>query len=200
MDLSKLASTLLSSDSLKGLSNLTGTSQSDITNVLTSALPSLLNGASEQAKDESTAESFANALAQHAKDDTSSLSSFLGNVDLSDGAKIISHLLGSNKEETVKKAAKAAGVSESKTSDILSAVAPMLLSLLGKQADEDDDKESGVSGLVGSLLDNVDVGSLLSGLVSTNTASESTSSSNSNQKNATSGIIGGILSGLLKKK
>ncbi len=210
MDLSKIASSLLSTDSLKGLSNLTGASNSDIKNVLSSALPSLLTGATEQAKNESTAASFAGALAQHAKDDTSDLTSFLGNVDLADGAKIIGHLLGSGKEETVKKAAKASGVSEKKTGDILSAIAPMLLSLLGQQAEEDDDKESGASGLVGALLDNVDVGSLLSGLISTDTSSTSTSGKKkpasgkkkpaSSKKSDASGIIGGILSGLLKKK
>ena len=203
MDLSKIAGSLLSSDSLKGLSNLTGASNKDITSVLTSALPSLLSGATEQAKNESTAASFAGALAQHAKDDTSDLTSFLGNVDLADGAKIIGHLLGSGKDETVKKAAKASGVSEKKTGDILSAIAPMLLSLLGQQAEEDDDKESGASGLVGTLLDNVDVGSLLSGLISTDTSSTSTSGKKkpaSAKKSDASGIIGGILSGLLKKK
>jgi len=210
MDLSKIAGSLLSNDSLKGLSNLTGADNKDITNVLTSALPSLLSGATEQAKDKKTSEGFAAALAQHAKDDTSDLTSFLGNVDLADGAKIISHLLGSGKEETVKKAAKASGVSEKKTGDILSAIAPMLLSLLGQQAEEDDDKESGASGLVGALLDNVDVGSLLSGLISTDTSSTSTSGKKkpasgkkkpaSSKKSDASGIIGGILSGLLKKK
>lgn len=200
MDLSKIAGALLSSDSIKGLSSLTGTSNSDIKNVLSIALPSLLSGATEQAKNESTAESFANALAQHAKDDTSNLSSFLDKVDLADGAKIISHLLGAGKEETVKKAAKASGVSEKKTSDILSAIAPMLLSLLGQQADEDDDKESGVGGLVGSLLDNVDVGSLLSGLISTDTSDKDDKKKPaSSKKNNAGGIIGGILSGLLKK-
>ena len=211
MDLSKIAGSLLSNDSLKGLSSLTGASNSDITSVLTSALPSLLSGATEQAKNESTAASFAGALAQHAKDDTSDLTSFLGNVDLADGAKIIGHLLGSGKEETVKKAAKASGVSEKKTGDILSAIAPMLLSLLGQQAEEDDDKEAGASGLVGALLDNVDVGSLLSGLISTDTSSSTSTSGKkkpasgkkkpaSSKKSDASGIIGGILSGLLKKK
>ena len=202
MDLSKIAGTLLSSDALKGLSDRTGASTNDITKVLSSALPALLGGATEQAKNASTAESFANALSQHAKDDTSSLSTFLGNVDLADGAKIISHLLGSGKEETVKKAAKESGVAQNKVADILSAIAPVLLSLLGQQADEDDDKESGIGGLVGSLLDNVDVGSLLSGLISTDTSSSS--GSNGKKKPASSkknsgGIIGGILSGLLKK-
>lgn len=200
MDLSKIAGSLLSSDSLKGLSSLTGASNSDIKNVLSSALPSLLSGATEQAKNESTAASFANALATHAKDDTSNLADFLGKVDLADGAKIIGHLLGSGKEETVKKAAKASGVSENKTADILSAIAPMLLSLLGQQADEDDDKDSGVGNLVGALLDNVDVGSLLTGLISTDTSDKDDKKKPaSSKKNNASGIIGGILSGLLKK-
>ena len=79
----------------------------------------------------------------------------------------------------------------------------MLLRLLGQQAEEDDDKESGASGLVGALLDNVDVGSLLTGLISTATSSASTSGkkkpASAKKKNNTSGIIGGILSGLLKK-
>ena len=192
MDLSKIAGSLLSSDSIKGLSNLTGTSTKDITSVLTNALPSLLKGVTEQAKNNSTAEGFANALAQHAKDDTSSLSGFLGKVDLADGAKIISHLLGSDKEETINRAVMASGVSANNVNAILSAIAPMLLSLLGKQTEEDGNQESGVRGLVGNLLDNVDMGSLLSGLTGA-------SSDKDDKKNDAGGIIGGILSGLLKK-
>ena len=192
MDLSKIAGSLLSSDSIKGLSNLTGTSTKDITSVLTNALPSLLKGVTEQAKNNSTAEGFANALAQHAKDDTSNLSGFLGKVDLADGAKILSHLLGSDKEETINRAVVASGVSANNVNAILSAVAPMLLSLLGKQTEEEDNQESGVRGLVGNLLDNVDMGSLLSGLTNA-------SADKDDKKNDAGGIIGGILSGLLKK-
>ena len=192
MDLSKITSSLLSSDTLKGLSNLTGANTKDISNVLTSALPSLLKGVTEQAKNNVTAEGFAKALAQHAKDDTSSLSGFLGKVDLADGAKIISHLLGSDKEETINRAVMASGVSANNVNAILSAIAPMLLSLLGKQTEEDGNQESGVRGLVGNLLDNVDMGSLLSGLTGA-------SSDKDDKKNDAGGIIGGILSGLLKK-
>ena len=192
MDLSKIAGSLLSSDSIKGLSNLTGTSTKDITSVLTNALPSLLKGVTEQAKNNVTAEGFAKALAQHAKDDTSSLSGFLGKVDLADGAKILSHLLGSDKEETINRAVVASGVSANNVNAILSAVAPMLLSLLGKQTEEDGNQESGVRGLVGNLLDNVDVGNLLSGLTNA-------SADKDDKKNDAGGIIGGILSGLLKK-
>ena len=189
MDLKKLTSTLLSSDSIKGLSNLTGLKSGDVSSVLTEALPALLNGANGQAKDESTAESFANALTQHAKDDTGNLAGFLGKVDLGDGAKIISHLLGSDQSSVTKTVAKKTGVSSSKIEQILSAVGPLLMSLLGQQADEDENKDSGVGALLGSLLDDVDLGSLLG------TSSGTSQASSSNKK---SGGLLGLLGKLLK--
>jgi len=209
MDLTKLASTLLSSDSIKGLTGATGASGSDITSVLSSALPSLLNGAKAQAKDNKTSESFVSALAQHAQDDTSDLSKFLGNVDLKDGSKIIGHLLGSDSDNVVSEVSKKAGVSEEKTSSILSAVAPLLMSLLGQQADEDENKESGIGNLIGAVMDNVDVGELLTGLLTDDNSSSSTSSKKGKKKtgskkkaaSSNSGVgnlVGGLLKGLLK--
>lgn len=206
MDLTKLASTLLSSDSIKGLTQATGASGKDITSVLSGALPTLLNGANAQAKDKKTADSFVSALAQHAKDDTSDLSKFLGNVDLSDGSKIIAHLLGSNTDSVVAEVADKAGVSEDKTSSILSAVAPLLMSLLGQQADEDEDKDSGIEGLLGAVLDNVDVGSLLTGLLTSDNTSSTGKKKEGNKKKPASSsnnsnvgnLVGGLLKGLLK--
>lgn len=171
MDLKKLAGSLLSSDSISGLSGLTGASDKDVTSVLTQALPTLLSGAKDQAKDEGTAQSFATALTDHAKDDTSNLAKFLGNVDMKDGAKIIGHLLGSGKDNVVADVAKDTGVSKAKTSSILSGVAPLLMSLLGQQAQEEEKPASGMGGLMGTLLDNVDVGSLVTGLLTGNSGS-----------------------------
>ena len=199
MDLKKLTSTLLSSDSIKELSSLTGASKAEVGNVLTEALPALFSGAKEQAKNESTALGFAEALAQHAKDDTGNLASFLGKVDLGDGAKIIGHLLGSGKDSVTKEVAKKTGVSASKISDILSAIAPLLMSLLGKQADEDEEKESGVGALVGTLLDNVDVGDLLSGLLSADTSSSSTGKKKKQTATKSSDSAASGLMGLLGK-
>ena len=198
MDLQKLAGTLLSSDSIDGLSSLTGTSGKDVSNVLAQALPSLLSGAKQQANNKDTKDSFVNALADHAKDNTKDLSGFLGNVDLKDGSKIISHLLGADKNDVLGNIAQNTGVSEKKTSDILSAIAPLLMSLLGQQTDEDEDKDSGIEGLLGNLLDNVDVGSLLTGLLTDNGGSNKPKPASS--QNSTGNLIGGLLQGLLKKK
>ena len=51
MDLQKLASTLLSTDAVSGLSKRSGASSSEVKKVLTQALPILLGGADEQADD-----------------------------------------------------------------------------------------------------------------------------------------------------
>lgn len=171
MDLKKIAGSLLSSDSISGLSGLTGASSKDVTSVLTQALPSLLSGAKDQAEGEGTSASFVTALTDHAKVDTSDLTKFLGNVDMADGAKIIGHLLGSGKDDVVKDIAKDTGVSKAKTDSILSSAAPLLMSLLGQQAQEEEKDESLMGGLVGSLLGNVDMGSLLTGLLTSNSDS-----------------------------
>ena len=47
------------------------------------------------------------------------------------------------------------------------------MSLLGQQTKEEEEKEDGVGGLIGTLLDNVDVGSLLSGLLTDNASTDS---------------------------
>lgn len=200
MDLKKLTSTLLSSDSIQGLSSLTGVSKKEVGNVLTEALPALLSGAKEQAKDESTAQGFAVALSQHAKDDTGNLAGFLNKVDLGDGAKIIGHLLGSGTDGLTKTVSKKTGVSAAKIGQILAAIAPLLMSLLGKQADEDEEKESGVGALLGTLLDNVDVGDLLSGLASANSSTGSDTGKKKKKtakKDSGSGLMG-LLGKLLK--
>ena len=204
MDLQKLTSTLLSSDAISGLSKRSGASTSEVKKVLGQALPALLGGADEQAKGADTSAGFAAALSSHAKSNTLDLSDFLGNVDLEDGSKIIGHLLGGSTDKTTKTVAKKAGVSNSKTSTIMSAAAPLLMSLLGQQADEDDDKDSGVGALIGTLLSNVDVGELLVGLLTDDdtkkTASgKKTTKKASSKKAAGSSDLGSIVGGLLSK-
>lgn len=197
VDIQKLTSTLLSADAISGLSQRSGASSGEVKKVLSQALPALLGGVEEQAKGADTAEGFAAALSDHAKSNTSDLSGFLGNVDLADGAKIIGHLLGGSTEQTTKSVAKKAGVSKSKTSSILTAAAPLLMSLLGQQADEED-KGSGIGDLIGTLLSNVDVGELLTGLLTDDSGSKKKSSSKKASNSKLGEVIGSILKSFLK--
>jgi len=186
MDIQELTGKMLSGDTLKSLGKLTGSTQKDVKGVLTAALPALLEGAKSQATDSSTAEGFVGALADHAKDDTRDLSSFISGVDLADGGKILGHLLGSKVDGTASAAAASAGVTPTKAGNILSGAAPLLLSLLGQQTASGDNaasnNASGIGGLMGSLLSNVDLGSLLGSVLGGGSSSDDASASSTGKK------------------
>lgn len=196
MDINSLIGTLLSSDSVSGVSKATKSSSKDVQSVLSAALPTLLKGAKAQSEDKNTSESFAKALLSHGKDDTSNLSSFLSKVDLEDGGKIIGHLLG-NDEGSVKKIAKESGVSTKETSNILSAAAPLLMSLLGQESASKKSNNSAALEIAGALLKNVDVGDLLGDLLGGGDTKKKKSSSKK-KDNDTAELIGDILGSLLK--
>lgn len=165
MDISSLLSTLTNSESLSGLAQAANVSTDSAKSILSSALPSLLSGAVSQSENAETSEGFAAALTQHAASDTSSISSFLSSVDLTDGGKIISHLLGTNAQSTVSAAAQDSGASEEQTSSVLSAAAPLLMSLLGQQTSSEQAAGTGISSIMSSLMGSGDVSSLLSGFL-----------------------------------
>ena len=178
MDISSLMNAFLSTQSQQGISKATGSSSTDVTSILANALPSLLAGASKQSQQTSTATSFAKALATHAQEDTSNLASFYNNVDLADGAKIVQHLFGNKTNSTIKSVASQAGVTQQQASNVLSAAAPLLMSLIGQQttaqtktATTQKAKTAQTTDLMSSLLSNVDVGSLIGTMLGSGTTS-----------------------------
>lgn len=181
MDITDLMSAFLSTQSQQGISKATGSSSADVTSILANALPSLLAGANKQSQQTSTATSFAKALASHAQDDTSNLASFYNNVDMNDGAKIIQHLFGNQTNSVTKSVATQAGVTQKQATSVLSAAAPLFLSLLGQQttaqtktATTQKAKTAQTTDLMSSLLKNVDVGSLIGTMLGSGSASKKT--------------------------
>ena len=170
MDLNALMSTMLSKESIDSLGQKTDASPEEVRSVLGSALPLLLGGANAQATNQETASGFVGALQQHAQDDASNVSSFLGKVDMGDGAKIIAHLLGANAVGAQTQAvAQQTGVSQQQTGNILAAAAPLLLTLLGQQAASGSNSSSnnalGIGSLMGSLMGSGDMTSLLGSML-----------------------------------
>ena len=165
MDITSLLGTLTNSDSLSGLAQTANVSADSAKSILGSALPSLLSGALSQAQDSETAEGFANALTQHAASDTSSISSFLGGVDLADGGKILAHLLGGKTDSTVSEIAQSSGATAEQTSTLLSAASSMLMSFLGQQTSSEQAAGTGIGDIMGSLMGGSDVSGILSGLL-----------------------------------
>ena len=183
MDITSLLGTVVSQDTMSQIGRAANVPTKDVQSVLMSALPSLLGGALNQATSQSTASGFAGALNQHAASNTSNLGSFLSSVDLDDGAKIIGHLLGGNSNAVAQQAAAKSGLSLGQTLKILSIAAPLVMSLLGKTAQSQQQAQTqsatlqplqqaapsggglDISSLLGSLLKNVDIGKLLLSLL-----------------------------------
>lgn len=174
MDMNSLISTLMSSDSLDGISQVTHTSSEDTRSVLSAALPLLLSGAQAQSQNANTAASFGNALFSHGQQNTSNVSSFLQGVDLIDGGKIIGHLLGLNNNNALSMISQQTGVNNQNTGNILAAAAPLLMSLLGQQSSQSSSGAAGLTSLLGGLLGG-----------------------SSGSGNSTAGALGGVLLNLL---
>mgnify|MGYP002860470791 CR=1 FL=1 len=170
MDISALLSTLTNSESISGLAQAADVSADSAKGILSSALPSLLSGALSQSTNDETSASFADALTQHADSDTSSIASFLSSVDLTDGGKIISHLLVDDASSTLSQVAEKTGTSTQQTSNVLSAAAPLLMSLLGQQTSSQQASGTGIGSIMSSLMGSTDVSSLLTGLLGGGTA------------------------------
>ena len=82
-----------------------------------------------------------------------------------DGAKIVAHLLGANTAAQTQTFAQQNNVSTATTGNILATAAPLLMSLIGQQAQPQNTSSANVGGLMGSLLGSGDMSSLLGGLL-----------------------------------
>ena len=193
---SSILTALLSSANIKNIGKEANASTADVKKVLTSALPSLLQGASSQASGASTAAGFLQALSSHAADSS-------GKIDLSDGAKILSHLLGSGMTSTTNAVAKESGVDKATTKSILSAAAPLLMSVLGSQTNASTSNSNAVASLLSSVV-SANMGSILTGLLGGGSAGTAGSSSkpgttSGNKKGSDlAGVAAGLLGSLLK--
>ncbi|GGG45941.1 DUF937 domain-containing protein [Bizionia arctica] len=153
---------LLNSDMGKaivnGVAGQTNQPESKTNDVLTMALPVLMQAMKRNAASPQGAEGLMNAL--KSKQNGSILDNlgglFDGGVDanvLNDGSKILGHVLG-NKQQSVENAIGAkAGIDASSVANILKMAAPILMGMLAKQTKENNVNDaSGLDGLLGGLL------------------------------------------------
>lgn len=148
MDQKTLMNTLMGDAAIENVSRMSGASTQQVQQVLSAALPSLLQGAQQQVG----SSGFAAALADHAKDDTADLGGFFSHVDMTDGGKIVGHLLGDQAADTAAEAAERSGLTAAQTAKIIALAAPLLMSLLGQQSSQSSGGAAGLTSLLGGLL------------------------------------------------
>ncbi|WP_299550300.1 DUF937 domain-containing protein [Seonamhaeicola sp.] len=143
---------------VSGVAGQTNQPQNKTQDVLTMALPVLMQAMKRNASTPQGAEGLLGALnGKHdgsILDDLSGL--FGGGVDndvLDDGGKILGHVLG-NKQQNVQMAlSQKSGVDAGTVAQILKVAAPILMGILGKQTRQQNvSNQSGIEGLLGGLL------------------------------------------------
>lgn len=199
--LDQLMETMLGSSSVKSLSNISGADDNQVQQVLAEALPTLVQKMQKNASTKTGEAALSTALSDHAKDDTSDIGTFLNNVDLEDGDKIVSHILDSDKADVKYGISQKTGISADQIGTILAAAAPLLLSLLGNKKNEtqsESNSSGGLGDLLGSLLGGNDnnsgggLGDILGSLLGGN---DNNSSSSNDSGGGLGGILGSILGG-----
>lgn len=179
---------LLSGDGLSAISKRLKVKKSDIASVLSNGIPSMLAGMQSNASTAEGEASLAHACKDHSVSDTEDIKAFLSGADLKDGKKILGHIFGDGQNDTVSELANASGLTRGKTTSILAMVAPLLLSLLGKQQNSQQQSGGGLglASMLGGLMGGgqQSAGGLLGNLFSAGGTQDDEQS-------------GGLLSGLL---
>ena len=143
---------------ISGVSGQTNQPQNKTQDVLTMALPVLMQAMKRNASTPQGAEGLLSAL--NGKHDGSILDNlgglFGGGVDdnvINDGSKILGHVLGGKQQHVQQALGAKAGMDANSVAQILKVAAPLLMGLLGKQSRQQNvNNSSGIEGLLGGLL------------------------------------------------
>lgn len=164
MDLQTILS-MLGENGTTELTKKTGANKDQVTTLIQNALPTLLSTMKSNASNEDGVKGLSKALDDHAGDDISDIGSFLKNVDMEDGSKILSKVFGSKTETVKQQLSDKSGLTMDQVTNSLASIAPLLLSMLGKEkkAKGNTDVTSMLGGLLGGDMGDL-AGDLLKGV------------------------------------
>lgn len=175
-----LLGSLTSDDSLKSASKKSGVSSETISKLLIAAVPLLINYLTQNASKKDGAESLLSALGQHTS--TQTVSQQIKTADETDGAKIISHILGNDQNNVISSLAQQTNISTDQVNSVLNSVAPALLNSLSTATNATATSVNANKVDLSDGIDLSDIAGLLNGAGVTNTAG-----------NQASGLLGSLL-------
>lgn len=154
MDLVNLVKEQLNSpDILARLGQTVGAAPEQVRQLTELGLPALLGGMSDNSQTPEGAEALASALDQHQDDAVDDVDGFLGQVDRTDGSKILGHLLGGDQGRVASGLARRTGLDAGQVSGLLSQLAPLVMGALGRQKKAEGLDAGGLAGLLPKLSD-----------------------------------------------
>lgn len=138
---------------LDQLSEKTDIPRDSIGEAVKESMPAILEGLNQNTNKKEGAESLLSALAGHSGGLMESVKEGnLGGLDLEDGAKIIGHIFGKGTENVAGEIAKDSGIEKGQSSSLLSALAPIVMSALSKEKEDNGLDADGLSGLTTTLI------------------------------------------------
>ncbi|MBQ4426227.1 MAG: DUF937 domain-containing protein [Oscillospiraceae bacterium] len=151
MDINQIIQALTSSEALSGIAGAASVDLEDAKSVIENAVSPMIRGAfgsADLSKLKTLLEGFSGSFGDAVK-----------KIDLKEGAKLLSELLGSKESATVSEISRESGVEEGKTKNILSAAAPLVANILGTEL-----KDGDIGALAVSLMKNISFTDLFGGL------------------------------------
>ena len=119
-----LINQLVNKDTIAQLAKGAKADEGQVESLLTSALPVLMQGMSNNASTKEGKDSLAKALSQHAaKTNTTNVTTLLKQADTTDGEKILGHLLGGSQNDITSALAAKSGLSSKSTLMLLATLA-----------------------------------------------------------------------------
>ena len=148
--LDELMNSLQGSGGIGQMSRSTGLGESDVTQLLSGALPALLAGLSRNA---ASSDGAAGLLAALDRDHDGSImddvvGSLGGGGATTGGAGILQHILGGRQGQVESALSRSTGVDQSSVSNILAMAAPLVLGYLGRQRRAQNLDAAGLSSLL----------------------------------------------------
>ena len=164
MDINSILGALTAGSAVNDMGKQFNLNNNQVNSIISAAIPTLIGAMQQNTATESGAASLSGALASHLGDGIN-----LSSSSLTDGGKILNHILGSKSNFVFSALAKQTGTSSSQVGGILAAIAPMLLGLLGQGQKSTNTGVGGLGGLLGGLLGGTSgkqsSGGLLGGLL-----------------------------------
>ena len=152
MNLSDLVSGPLGQQLVGGLSRQLGVNDSRVSSAISMALPFLLSQMNKNARTQQGAASLSEALNQHSGSTLNNIESVINSPNMADGLGILGHVFGNKQNQVARNIGNQSGLSAGNVMQILATLAPVVMSFLGSQKQQNNLDSSGVSGLLGSLL------------------------------------------------
>lgn len=141
-----LLSSLMGDNVVDGIANKLQLEKGTAKSALSAAIPALLKKITNNTSTSEGENALRNALeSKHDGSILDNLSSYMKNPDLTDGGKILGHVLGNDSSAVTQRITQKSGVSSDSANSLLKMVAPMVMGFLGKQ------NQSSSTG-IGSLL------------------------------------------------